>query len=424
MSNMAPHLSHTKVFEEPYLFNREAQILADLHQRGAPVPRILAMDHVAKSITMDHDGTSLENVIESLSQSPAAHKAWTHRNLGALVKTVATVADHGVFHLDLASRNFLVSQSDNGDPQIKLIDFGLALSIRLPLQKPLWVIPDPKLHHPLLLHAMADDWQQFFRDSARAAAIYRERGLPIPSYFVGTAFDIPLEAYQSYWPQTVNADALKDRWCLVCHSFSDFLGELVGRLMLPEIEQKFLLSYAQTLRNLEHDSLAKERLLKLPIALAQTGGTPRPGMFTKPEATSQGNNSHATQDALGPWAWLLRPTALLVLLANYAYIDDQYKTHQIVLSDLGFYASLLALVAGGLGGLSVLSARLWPLFVFSLLAIGTTQVWFGFEMASQGLGLGTSFAVGLGVFLGLGLAKMATPKPQTSAQAIPAWPKR
>lgn len=424
MSDMAPHLSHTKVFDEPYLFNREAQILADLHQRGAPVPRILAMDHVAKSITMDHDGTSLENIIESLSQSPAAHKAWIHRNLDAFVKTVATVSDHGVFHLDLACRNFLVSQSDNGDPQIKLIDFGLALSVRLPLQKPLWVIPDPKLHHPLLLHAVADDWQQFFRDSARAAAIYRDRGLPTPSHFVGTAFDIPLEAYQSYWPQTVNADALKDRWCLVCHSFSEFLGELVGRLMLPEPEQNFLLSYAQTLRNLEQDSLAKERLFELPVALAQRGGTPRPRMFTKPQATSPSNNSQATSDALRPWAWLLRPIALLVLLANYAYIDDQYKTHQIVLSDLGFYASLLALVAGGLGSLSVLSARLQPLFVFSLLAISTTQVWFGFEMASQGLGLGTSLAVGLGVFLGLGLAKMATPKPKISAQAIPAWPKR
>jgi hypothetical protein len=194
--------------------------------------------------------------------------------------------------------------------------------------------------------------------------------------------------------------------------------------MLPEPEQNFLLSYAQTLRNLELDSLAKERLFELPVALAQRGGTPRPRMFTNPQATSTSNNSHATPDALRPWTWLLRPTALLVLLANYAYIDDQYKTHQIVLSDLGFYASLLALVAGGLAGLSLLSARLRPLFVFSLLAIGTTQVWFGFEMASQGLGLGTSLAVGLGVFLGLGLAKIATAKPQISERPIPAWPKR
>ena len=113
---MAPKLSHTKVFDEPYLFNREAQILADLHQRDAPVPRVLAMDHVQKSLTMDHDGTSLETAIANLPQSPSVHKAWLSRLLPPLVQAVTDVCQQEVFHLDLACRNFLVNQFEEGEP--------------------------------------------------------------------------------------------------------------------------------------------------------------------------------------------------------------------------------------------------------------------------------------------------------------------
>jgi hypothetical protein len=39
--------------------------------------------------------------------------------------------------------------------------------------------------------------------------------------------------------------------------------------------------------------------------------------------------------------------------------------------------------------------------------MSTTQVWYGFEMASQGLGLSTSLTLGLGLVTALGLAKAA-----------------
>jgi hypothetical protein len=99
--------------------------------------------------------------------------------------------------------------------------------------------------------------------------------------------------------------------------------------------------------------------------------------------------------------------SIAVLLANYFYIDTQYKTHQLALSDLGFYAALLSLAAGALGLLALLSSRLQGLALVSLLVMSTTQVWFGFEMASQGLGLATSLALGLGLVTALSLAKAA-----------------
>ena len=405
---MAPKLSHTKVFDEPYLFNREAQILADLHQRGAPVPRVLAMDHVQKSLTMDHDGTSLETAIANLPQSPSVHKAWLSRILSPLVQAVTDVCEQQVFHLDLACRNFLVNQLKDSEPQIKLIDFGVALSARLPLQKPLWVIPDPRLHHPRLVQATAEDWRVFFRDSEAAAAIYRRKGLATPTDFVGRAFDIPLEAYQSYWPKSVVADSLDKRWCLVGHSFAELLEELSRRLSVSGAEHQFLTDSSASLRNLQDDTLVKESLLALPLAAAGLGGTPRPKAFYAPDPPpSEGVFKAYVLGSLAPWRWLCRPMAIAILLTNYFYIDTQYKTHQLALSDLGFYAALLSLAAGALGLLAMLSSRLQGLVLVSLLVMSTTQVWFGFEMASQGLGLATSLALGLGLVAALGLAKAA-----------------
>ena len=99
--------------------------------------------------------------------------------------------------------------------------------------------------------------------------------------------------------------------------------------------------------------------------------------------------------------------AIAILLVNYFYIDTQYKSNQLVLSDLGFYAALISLVAGALALLALLSARLQGLALVSLLVMSTTQVWYGFEMASQGLGLSTSLTLGLGLVTALGLAKAA-----------------
>ena len=405
---MAPKLSHTKVFDEPYLFNREAQILADLHQRDAPVPRVLAMDHVQKSLTMDHDGTSLETAIANLPQSPSVHKAWLSRLLPPLVQAVTDVCQQEVFHLDLACRNFLVDQFEEGEPQIKLIDFGVALSARLPLQKPLWVIPDPRLHHPRLVTAAADDWRVFFRDSEAAAAIYRRKGLATPTDFVGRAFDIPLEAYQSYWPKSVAADSLDKRWCLVGHSFAELLEELSRRLSVSGVEHQFLTDSSARLRSLQDDALVKERLLALPLAASGMGGTPRPKAFYAPDPpASEGALKAQAWQALAPWRRLCRPMAIAILLVNYFYIDTQYKNNQLALSDLGFYAALISLVAGALALLALLSARLQGLALVSLLVMSTTQVWYGFEMASQGLGLSTSLTLGLGLVTALGLAKAA-----------------
>jgi len=405
---MAPKLSHTKVFDEPYLFNREAQILADLHQRDAPVPRVLAMDHVQKSLTMDHDGTSLETAIANLPQSPSVHKAWLSRLLPPLIQAVTDVCQQEVFHLDLACRNFLVNQLEEGEPQIKLIDFGVALSARLPLQKPLWVIPDPRLHHPRLVTAAADDWRIFFRDSQAATTIYRRKGLATPTEFVGKAFDIPLEAYQAYWPKSVAADSLDKRWCLVGHSFAELLEDLSRRLSVSGAEHQFLTDYSARLRNLQDDALVKERLLALPLAASGMGGTPRPKAFYTPEPPpSEGALKAQTWQALAPWRWLCRPMAVAILLVNYSYIDTQYKNNQLALSDLGFYAAFISLVAGALALLSLLSARLQGLALVSLLVMSTTQIWFGFEMASQGLGLSTSLTLGLGMVTALGLAKAA-----------------
>lgn len=404
---MAQKLSHTKVFDEPYLFNREAQILADLYQRAAPVPRVLSMDHVQKSLTMDHDGTSLESAIAELSQSPSVHKAWLSQLLTPLVQTVAEVCEQEVFHLDLACRNFLVNRLEHGEPQIKLIDFGLALCARLPLQKPLWVIPDPKLHHPRLVKAAAEDWRIFFQDSKQAAAIYRQKGLATPSQFVGRPFDIPLAAYEVYWPKVVVSDSLDQRWCLVCHSFAGLLEELSRKLFIPDTERQFLLEQAAMLRNLREDSVAKEKLLAIPLSSARMGGTPRPGRFDSSKPKAEPDSEKPRPNFLLALSWLYRPMAIIILLTNYFYIDTTYQAHQLILSDLGFYTALASLVASALAIMSLLSARFQNLGFFAVLVMSATQVWFGFEMASQGLGLQTSFAIGIGIAAALGLTRLA-----------------
>lgn len=407
---MAKKLSHTKFFDEPYLFNREAQILADLYQRAAPVPRVLSMDHVQKSLTMDHDGTSLESVITDLSQSPSVHKAWLSRLLTPLIQTVAEVCEQDVFHLDLACRNFLVNQLEHSEPQIKIIDFGLALCTRLPLQKPLWVIPDSKLHHPRLVKAAAEDWRIFFQDSKQAAAIYHQKNLATPAQFVDRPFDIPLAAYEAYWPRTVVSDSLGQRWCLVCHSFAALLEELSRRLLIPNGERQFLLEQAAMLRNLQEDSVAKERLLAIPLSSARMGGTPRPGRFDSSKPRAEPASERPPLRFLLTLSWLYRPIAISILLSNYFYIDTKYQAHQLILSDLGFYTALTSLVVSALAIMSLFSSRFQSLGIFALLVMCATQVWFGFEMASRGLGLQTSFVIGIGIATALGLIRFARSK--------------
>ncbi len=197
-----------KRFADRYSQSREHQILDYLNQRGAAVPQVI-LSHTEQSyLEMTHAGQSLAQWLDE----PGRARAQVWEVLAQAATVLVQVSRLEVWHLDIALRNFVVGPADaQGVPQVRLIDFGNAVSALFPLQKPLWMSPDAS-QHSLLRQALTHDWADF----------YRRHGLPPPDDWQ-QAFDVPEALYREDWTRQLQVEGLTARLCVLAHGLGQMM---------------------------------------------------------------------------------------------------------------------------------------------------------------------------------------------------------
>jgi hypothetical protein len=146
--------------------------------------------------------------------------------LSQSVSIVLEVSRLGIWHLDIAPRNFVVRLNPNKQSlQVRLIDFGNAVSALFPLQKPLWMRPSAEQHR-LLRQALQQDWQSF----------YHRHGLLEPADWEQN-FDVPQDRYQADWTRDLQTETRAARASVLAHG----LGQLLissGHMLQGTVLQK------------------------------------------------------------------------------------------------------------------------------------------------------------------------------------------
>lgn len=364
--------SFTKTFEDEYNLARELALLNDLGQRAASVPRVLASDHRALTITMEHRGQSLAQ--------------WTHELpddqvivcLGAAIAGFDRVARMGVFHVDVAARNVLLESASA--PKAQIIDFAAALCSRFPLQKPLWLRVNPSLHHPALAQAIEDDWGQFFKAIGR----------PGPGSFIED-FDIPWEQYSQYWPTTLAVNGINHLHAVLAYGLAGLVREVARSLATDGRER--LEAVAQELADCQTNADAQRTIGAAIRALSSDNATPMPraqrgGALP---AAEPAKTDGATDERRSRWAkkveseetqrgividelpWLTRALLAALPLLGLWLTDYVYQSQGAVLGNNAFYSALVCVPIVVLLLVSLTQSRGLNLQRVSMLVLGFLQ---------------------------------------------------
>ncbi len=368
-----------KKFNDAYSQSREYFFLDLLNQYKAPVPAVLRNDIPLKELEMVHGGINMQAWLSNLEPSNIN----TRRALLVLKRAFECsriVSEHGVWHLDLALRNFVVDDSlQPNAPDVRLIDFCLAVSKQFPLQKPLWLRPDTEQHHPALQQAIIQDWTRFLQQAQ----------LTVPQQW-DTEFEVPITSYENTWLTNLEADRLSLPWCIIVHSLGVLLCEVSAMPVFQGTLANEMQALGQRAQNLQNEDAALH-VLGLVIAFAARGcdiETPRPRAVADPKsaASSAAANTSPTKTmsakhnpayplppllvtdkttvvnqagwSILPWAKWLANVALLVVL--YLLLDAVFWMYQLRLSDITLFGLALPAVATvGCGVLMLISnARL------------------------------------------------------------------
>jgi hypothetical protein len=264
-------MTFKKHFDDRYTQSREHQILDYLNQRGAAVPQVILNHAELGYLEMSHAGQSLAQWLVASDQVDLP----IFDALSQSVSRVLEVSRLGIWHLDIAPRNFMVRlNADTQSLQVCLIDFGNAVSTLFPLQKPLWMRPSAEQHR-LLRQALQQDWQSF----------YHRHGLVEPTHWEQT-FDVPQDRYQADWTRGLKTEALASRTCVLAHGLGQMLVS-TGRILQGTTFLKGDLG--ASLLNLEDDQQAssaiESALLQLQARAQASRTTPRPTRKLDPNAS-------------------------------------------------------------------------------------------------------------------------------------------
>ena len=342
----------TKRFEDDHNLSRELSLLNDLAQRGAPVPKVLATDHRALTIEMEHRGQSLAEWVHERPDDEVVQM------LSPALAAFDRVARLGVFHLDVAARNVLLESPSSRQAQV--IDFSAALCARFPLQKPLWLRVNPSIHHPELARAIEADWRVFFE------AV----GLPVPENFVDH-FDIPWDRYAGHWPGSIAANSLNHQHALLAYGLAGLLDEVGATL--TSAHRSRLAPWAQVLRACQTQAEAQKQIAAAIRALGTQDATPMPtAVHTGGQGTAERGSAdasaasrastsgpmsdagrpaaaHAVEPTAGAWppsaepdgfSWQARALLAALPVAGFIITDQVYTSQAARLGDMAFYSAL------------------------------------------------------------------------------------
>jgi hypothetical protein len=217
-----------------------------------PVPELVSSDISNKKIVMVNNGKNLKELLINLEN----HDKDIEFGIAAIseaFRITAEVAELGIWHFDIAARNFLVSGSiDKFPPKILLVDFTLAISENLPLQKPLWIRPSKSIHHTDLIIAIKKDWERFFTETK----------IQLPTDWE-MEFDVPITTYENYWGESFACDKIERKWCVIAHSLGCLLNEFKESRIFSNQKIKDILSESSCLLNIDIDSDAKNRIFHI-----------------------------------------------------------------------------------------------------------------------------------------------------------------
>jgi hypothetical protein len=273
-------MNYIKQFSDAYSHSREYFFLDLLNQYNAPVPKVLLNDPENKQLEMQHVGITMHKWLHQLGSNAEA-QARAMQVLQLALGCTKTIAERGVWHLDLALRNLMVDDGFAGQrPKVCVIDFSLAVAKQLPLQKPLWIRPDSSQHHPSLQYAITEDWNKFFNVA----------NLPRPNS-LNQEFDIPIQIYSETWISDLLADRLELPWCVIAHSSGSLLLEASFISCFDKPTSFRLSELGHSMLNLSNDSEAISLIQHALIftSSASNQSTPRPTAAT-PINNPQSNN--------------------------------------------------------------------------------------------------------------------------------------
>jgi hypothetical protein len=413
---MAMNPIHRKSFHDRYAMLHEQQVLDYLNQRHAPVPQVI-LSHLEQSyLEMSHGGADLQAWIRDTAPSPRA----LSQALALAIRAAMQVAELGVWHLDIALRNFMLHGTESGRaPTVWMIDFANAISDQFPLQKPLWMLPAPHQHLQLQC-SLTQDWQAF----------YARHALSPPEDWQ-QAFDVPLRNYREDWTSGLQVERIPNRWCILAHG----IGQM-GLQMHNEMPSALTLHPTawQDLLNLDQDARAKERLVQClrqcdeapdshvhtPRPRAGhaapmppvTPPRPQPAQPTPPAPSPLHIPAFTPPAPTGPahpaLRWAVHTVNIGIIGLGWLMMDVVYTRQGIVLSRLSWLAILVAVVGTSLGGLGTMVSRnrhaWWTLALCSHLASQTLlllELWvlrvplFTLDALGACLAMGTALTLSL-----------------------------
>ena len=102
---------HVKKFEESYSQSREAQLIQYLNQRGAQVPKLISNHPTEKIIKMQYVGESLLGIINNNTITKKLNVIQLLKILRESINIGLEISKLGVWHFDLALRNFTFLES-------------------------------------------------------------------------------------------------------------------------------------------------------------------------------------------------------------------------------------------------------------------------------------------------------------------------
>ena len=381
---------HVKHFEDAYSQSREHFFLDLLKQQGAPVPQVIKNDIQKKEIHMTHVGIDLRQWLLGLHanmQDQLRAMRALHESLVCCEK----ISQLGVWHLDLASRNFIVSEpTARSHPVVHIIDFSLAISPHFLLQKPLWIRPHAVQHHPTLQLAVTHDWDSFFQQAQL-----------VPPTRYDLEFDIPVDEYARTWLNQLAVDQLSHPWCVIAHSVGNLLIEASATPCFEVSGRQKLQQLGHNAKNINLESEAKAQIAQIMSFLDSfiSNETPRPrAKHTTTTMTESSSTSVFTKLASETSPLNLKEPAarslpanvakfwsfaflITVVVASYALADVLFWTYKLKISTL----STLILI-----GASFVSALMLLMAMFSKHAyvwLFRAAQWHGLCLASIGLNL-------------------------------------
>ena len=322
---------HIKHFQDPYSQSREHFFLDLLKQQGAPVPQVIKNDISNKELHMTDVGINLQQWLSRLNEGQKNHSNALDMLYECLV-CCQTISKLGVWHLDLASRNFMVSEAaTHKDIKVHIIDFSLATSPKFPLQKPLWIRPHTQQHHVILRDAVIKDWRTFFSRASLAE----------PARY-DAEFEIPLADYANHWFDHLAVDQLSHPWCVMSHSLGNLLIEASQASCFEPYIAKQLMALGNAAQSLSSDEIAQSQIEKMMTFLQTSHSieTPKPraqaNVYRKSETPEYSVQKDASTQPVvelteaSYWRQIL--LASLIVVGSYGLADILFSAYRLRLS--------------------------------------------------------------------------------------------